>query len=88
MLITRRTLRVDCCATLVAGVAVLPFSAWFSQLHALPQELITFIGKLLEHNQAMHRMPKPPLRCGFVTGDGGRYAVESFRQIQTRGGYV
>jgi hypothetical protein len=25
------------------------------------------------HNQAMHRMPKPPLRSGFVTGDGGRY---------------
>ncbi|MFW0776233.1 MAG: hypothetical protein ACN2B6_00745 [Rickettsiales bacterium] len=24
-------------------------------------------------NQAMHRMPNPPLRCGFVTGDGGRY---------------
>ena len=23
------------------------------------------------HNQAMHRMPKPPLRSGFVTGDGG-----------------
>ena len=23
-----------------------------------------------KHNQAMHRMPNPPLRCGFVTGDG------------------
>jgi len=22
------------------------------------------------YNQAMHRMPKPPLRYGFVTGDG------------------
>lgn len=30
-------------------------------------------------NQAMHRMPNPPLRCGFVTGDGGRYEP---RQIQ------
>ncbi len=27
-------------------------------------------GKL--PNQAMHRMPNPPLRSGFVTGDGGR----------------
>ena len=26
-------------------------------------------------NQAMHRMPTPPLRCGFVTGDGGRWAA-------------
>ena len=25
------------------------------------------------HNNAMHRMPNPPLRCGYVTGDGGRY---------------
>ena len=25
-------------------------------------------------NKAMHRMPKPPLRFGFATGDGGRYA--------------
>jgi len=22
----------------------------------------------------MHRMPNPSLRCGFATGDGGRYA--------------
>lgn len=27
------------------------------------------------HNQAMHRMPKPLLRAGFVTGDGWRYAL-------------
>lgn len=27
-----------------------------------------------KHNQTMHWMPKPPLRYGFVTGDGGRYA--------------
>ncbi len=28
----------------------------------------------IKHNQAMHRMPKPLLRAGFATGDGGRYA--------------
>jgi hypothetical protein len=28
----------------------------------------------ISYNQAMHRMPNPPLRYGFVTGDGGRYA--------------
>ncbi len=25
----------------------------------------------MKPNQAIHRMPNPPLRSGFVTGDGG-----------------
>jgi hypothetical protein len=29
----------------------------------------------MKHNQAMHRMPKPPLCDGFGTGDGGRYVL-------------
>jgi 3-oxoacyl-(acyl-carrier-protein) synthase len=33
------------------------------------------------HNQAMHRMPKPLLRDGFVTGDGGRYNVLTLLDI-------
>lgn len=28
------------------------------------------------NNQAVHRMPKPPLRAGFVTDDGRRYALK------------
>jgi|GEM_PF-1772068 hypothetical protein len=34
------------------------------------------VGSLgVSHHNAMHRMPNPPLRCGFVTGDSGRYVV-------------
>jgi hypothetical protein len=31
----------------------------------------------IKHNQTMHRMPKPLLRAGFATGDGGRYASKA-----------
>ncbi|MGP9831602.1 hypothetical protein ACTZWX_03985 [Marinobacter sp. NSM] len=34
------------------------------------------------HNHAMHRMPNPPLRSSFATGDGGRYVVGSFSVAQ------
>ena len=29
----------------------------------------------------MHRMPKPPLRCGSVTGDVGRYVVPTMLKL-------
>jgi hypothetical protein len=29
----------------------------------------------------MHRMPNPPLRYGFVTGDGGRYVVPTMLEL-------
>lgn len=32
-------------------------------------------------NQAMHRMPNPPLRSGFATGDGGRYNARQLCRI-------
>jgi addiction module HigA family antidote len=33
---------------------------------------LTGLSRYMLHNQDMHRMPKPPLRFGFVTGDGER----------------
>jgi hypothetical protein len=35
------------------------------------------------YNLAMYRMPKPLLRAGFVTGDGGRY---EYRQLENEYG--
>lgn len=35
-------------------------------------------------NNAMHRMPNPPLRFGFVTGDGGR-SLEDTENVLTKG---
>ena len=37
--------------------------------------IVLQFGSQSPHNHAMHRMPNPPLRSGFVTGDGGRYVV-------------
>lgn len=34
----------------------------------------------VEHNQAMHRMPKPSLRSGCVNGDSGRYGSDADSQ--------
>lgn len=38
------------------------------------KRLTNFTEQKERCNQAMHRMPNPPLRYGLVTGDGGRYA--------------
>ena len=32
-------------------------------------------NRYMLHNHVMHRMSNPPLRYGFTTGDGRRYAL-------------
>jgi hypothetical protein len=41
---TGNVLWADCTAAALAGVAVLALSGWLAELHALPQELLLFIG--------------------------------------------
>lgn len=40
----RKPLWVDCIAAAIAGVLVLALSGWLSRLHALPRDLLLFIG--------------------------------------------
>ena len=44
MIPARRLLWVDCTAAAIAGVVVLMLSGWLSDLHALPQRLLLFVG--------------------------------------------
>jgi hypothetical protein len=44
MNLSRKLLWVDCTAAALAGVAVLAFSGWLSELYTLPRDLLRFIG--------------------------------------------
>ncbi len=34
------------------------------------------LSRWMLHKQAMHRMPKPSIRCSIVKGDGGRVSLQ------------